>query len=236
MEQRPLRAVIIGASSGIGEALARRLSHAGWQLGLAARRVDKLKQIVHELGQGHVVRQLDVTHPHEAMTTMDDIIRDLGGMDLLVLCAGTGHLNTEAVWEPDHDTIAVNVTGFAALAQHGSRYFMHQHSGHLVGITSVASLRSSGAGAAYSASKAFESFYLDGLRALVKDRKLPITVTEIIPGFVDTAMMQAEKPFWVAQPEKAAEQIYHAIHRKAKRAYITKRWAIIGALLKLLPR
>ncbi len=230
------RAIIIGASSGIGEALARRLAHEGWQLGLTARRLDLLEALSKDAPGDHVVSLLDVTKTDQAMTTMDNVINSLGGMDLLVLCAGTGHVNPEAAWAPDQETIAVNVEGFATLAQHGMRCFMRQGTGHLVGVTSLAALRSSAEGAAYSATKAFQSLYLDGLRDLAKKRKLPITVTEIIPGFVDTAMMKADKPFWVASPEKAADQIHHAIKQKAKRAYVTKRWGIIATLLKMLPR
>jgi short-subunit dehydrogenase len=230
------QAIIIGASSGIGEALARRLAKQGWRLGLAARRLALLEKLCRELGEDHTALELDVSKSEEAISAMAGFLDGPGGVDLIILCAGTGHLNEEAAWEPDQETIAVNVMGFAAMAQLALRHFLQRGSGHLVGVTSVAALRSSGAGAAYSASKAFGSMYLDGLRALAKSGKLPITVTEVIPGFVDTAMMQADKPFWVASPDKAAAQILSAIERKANRVYITRRWAIIGTLLKLLPR
>jgi len=82
----------------------------------------------------------------------------------------------------------------------------------------------------------FQSIYLDGLRDLARLRKLPITITEAQPGFVDTAMMKATRPFWVASPEVAARQILRAVRRRGKHAYITRRWAIAAWLLKLLPR
>ena len=139
-------------------------------------------------------------------------------------------------WNQDCDTLLVNITGFVSMAQAAMRHFLRQGHGHLVGISSIAALRGSGGGAAYAASKAFQSIYLDGLRDLARLRRLPIKVTEAQPGFVDTAMMKAARPFWAASPEVAARQILRAVRRRAKHAYITRRWAIVAWLLKLLPR
>jgi short-subunit dehydrogenase len=102
-------------------------------------------------------------------------------------------------------------------------------------ISSIAAIRGSGAAPAYAASKAFMSNYLEGLRIKAFKTGLPIVVTDIQPGFVDTAMAQGQGLFWVAPPNTAALQIYKAIERKAKHAYVTRRWSIIGWLLKALP-
>ena len=88
---------------------------------------------------------------------------------------------------------------------------------------------------AYNASKAFMSNYLEGLRVRARTAGLPILVSDIRPGFVDTAMAQGKGLFWVASPQKAASQIYKAIHCQAKHAYVTKRWSVIAWLLKVLP-
>jgi short-subunit dehydrogenase len=113
----------------------------------------------------------------------------------------------------------------------------------LVGITSLAALRGTGAGAAYAASKAFQSVCLDGLRDIARQSGLPITVTEVQPGFVDTAMMKPERPLsavatWllVASPAAAARQIVRAIRKRAKHAYIPRRYALVALVLQLLPR
>jgi len=79
------------------------------------------------------------------------------------------------------------------------------------------------------------SNYLQGLRYKVAGLGLPITVTDIQPGFVDTAMAQGPSLFWVASPEKAAAQIYEAIRRKRRQATITKRWRLFAWVLKLAP-
>jgi len=113
----------------------------------------------------------------------------------------------------------------------------------MVGISSIAALRGNGAGAAYAASKAFQSVYLDGLRDLVRQSGLPIAVTEVQPGFVDTAMMKPERPLptvakWllVSSAASAAQQIMRAIRKRAKHAYITRRYGLVAFILKLLPR
>jgi short-subunit dehydrogenase len=232
----PGTAVIIGASSGIGAALARQMAAEGWRLGLAARRLDRLEALADEFAPKAVVRRLDLAEPEQAMTVLDGLFDELGGADLVVISSGTGYPNPDLDWAPDRDTLSVNVVGFTAAAQAAMRHFLRRGRGHLVGITSVGGLRGDADGAAYCASKAFQSIYLDGLRALASRRRLPITVTEAQPGFVDTAMMKAKNPFWIASPEAAARDILAAIRKRAKHAYITRRWAIIAFLFKRLPR
>ncbi|MBR0652721.1 SDR family NAD(P)-dependent oxidoreductase [Roseomonas terrae] len=228
-------AIIIGASSGIGAALARRFAADGWRLGLAARRLDRLEALAAKIGADCRVRAMDLAVPEEARRGLEALLAELGGTDLIVISAGTGELNADLAWPPDRDTIAVNVMGFAAVAQRAMAHLLAQGHGHLVGVSSVAKLRGSGDGAAYSASKAFVSTYLDGLRDKAKRSRLPITVTEICPGFVDTAMMKADKPFWVATPEQAAACIDRAIAHRARHAYVTPRWRLVGLLLRMLP-
>ncbi len=115
-------------------------------------------------------------------------------------------------------------------------HFLQQRAGHLVGISSIAALRGTGGAPSYNASKAFVSNYLEGLQQKCAKLKLPITITDVKPGFVNTAMAQGEGLFWVAPPEKAAEQIYQAIKARKTHAYVTKRWRSIGVLLRLMPR
>jgi len=114
-------------------------------------------------------------------------------------------------------------------------YFREKGAGHIVGISSLSAIRGSGEGPAYNASKAFASNYLEGLRQNAVKQKLPLTVTDIQCGLVDTAMAKGEGLFWVAPPAKAAGQILDAIRKKKDHAYITKRWRIIALLLKALP-
>jgi short-subunit dehydrogenase len=235
-------AVIVGASSGIGEALARQLSRDGWRLALLARRVDRLEALRQTLAADIVVRRIDVTE-NTAAAILDELLNELGSVDLVIISAGAGHNNRDLKTELDVETIAVNVLGFTTMAQVAMRYFLRRGRGHLVGISSVAALRGNGGAAAYAASKAFQSVYLDGLRDLAQDSGLPIAVTEVQPGFVDTPMMKPERPLspmvrWllVSSPAVAARQIMRAVRSRSKHAYITRRYALIALVLKLLPR
>ena len=239
----PRTAAIIGASSGIGEALARQLAAEGWRVGLVARRLDLLEKLVVEIGPGTAIRRIDVADPKAAAETLEQFIAELGGVSLVVISAGVGNLNPTLEWTPDHETLAVNVLGFAAVAQVAMRHFIDRRQGHLVGISSIAALRGSGVAAAYGASKAFQSTYLDGLRELARKSGFPIVVTEVQPGFVDTAMMKTDQPLpptikrlLVAAPEIAAAQILRAVRNRVKHAYIPRRYGAIAFLLKRMPR
>jgi short-subunit dehydrogenase len=235
-------AVIIGASSGIGEALARELHQRGWRLGLLARRLDRLNLLAAELGPDVLVGYLDVSAP-DCVDGFNAMAEHLGGADLVIISAGTGHLNPKHEAGPDEETVSVNVLGFMAMAREAFLYFQRRGHGHLAAITSVASLRGNHEGAIYAASKAFQSTYLDGLRASAQALKLPIGVTELQPGFVDTAMMKTAAPLtplvrrlFVCDAPTAARQMLQAIYSNRKHAYITKRYALVAAVLKLLPR
>ena len=235
-------AVIIGASSGIGEALARQLNREGWRLGLLARRLDRLEALRQALAPETVVRRLDVSRD-DAPAILDEVFGELGGVDLVVISAGTGHLNRDLIADLDVDTVTVNFLGFMKTAQVAVRHFLKRGRGHLVGITSVAALIGVGEAAAYSASKAFQTLYLDGLRDLMRQRGVPIVITEVQPGFVDTAMMKTERPLpavarWllVSSPAVAARQILRAVRKRSKHAYITRRYALVALVFKLLPR
>lgn len=229
------KAIIIGASSGIGRALARRLAREGYELGLAARRLPLLVELQQEIGPAARVKQMDVSDPEQAMRLLAELIDQMGGVDLVIVNAGVGRVNPELDWQAEKQTIDVNVRGFTAMVNVAMRHFLQQGRGHLVGISSVAALRGNRLAPAYGASKAFISHYLEGMRCKTIQLGLPITVTDIQPGWVDTALAQGATLFWVASPEVAADQIFAAIRRKKRHAYVTRRWRLIAWLLKVAP-
>jgi len=108
-------------------------------------------------------------------------------------------------------------------------------SGHLVGISSIAALRGIGGAPAYAASKAFVSNYLQGVGYRFTKLKLPVLVTDVQPGFVDTPMARGDRLFWVASPQKAAHQIVAAIRARKRHVYITRRWRLIAWLMQIIP-
>lgn len=229
------KAIVIGASSGIGRELSKILARNQYTVGVMARRVHLLDELRNEMGNDVLVERIDVTDADAAQEALTRFIEKMGGVDLLVISAGTGHLNPELNWTLENDAIKINVTGFAAVANVAVKHFMGKGSGHLVGISSIAALRGGRESPAYNASKAFESNYLEGLRQKIRKLSLPITITDIRPGFVKTAMAKGDGIFWAADAAKAALQIYDAIKRRKSSTYITRRWRLVAWLLKLLP-
>lgn len=229
------KAIVIGASSGIGAALSRILSAHGYEMGLVARRTDLLQDLQRQLVTPAIIKQIDVTQTSEGITALNALLEEMGTVDLIVVNAGVCFNNRNLEWDPEHTTIDVNVMGFAAMAFTAFQYFMRKGEGHLVGISSVSSLRGDAASPAYGASKAFVSNYLEALRFRALKENKNICVTDIRPGWVDTVMANGEQTFWLASIDKAAKQIYQAISRKKKLAYITKRWRLFAWLVKALP-
>jgi short-subunit dehydrogenase len=227
-------AIVIGASSGIGRALAVTLSRDGYRVGAVARRTDLLEQLRAELTDRCMIKTVDVSRPEQAMPLVRELIDELRDVELFIVCAGTGFDNAALAWQPERETIAVNVLGFAGMVNVAVAYLESRGSGHLVGISSLAALRGIGGAPAYAASKAFVSNYLQGLRYRFTKMKLPILVTDVQPGFVDTRMAGGNR-FWIASPEKAALQIVAAIHRRRRHVYITRRWRLVAWLMKFLP-
>jgi short-subunit dehydrogenase len=229
------KAIVIGASSGIGRELARILSQNGYAVGVMARRKHLLEELRKEIQSKIYIQEIDIADAEAAIGILSKFISEIGEIDLIVISAGTGEINNDLNWQVEDETIRTNVTGFAALANVAIHHFIEKGSGHLVGISSIAALRGGRESPAYNASKAFESNYMEGLRQKIRNLHLPITVTDVKPGFVKTAMAKGEGIFWAAPADKASKQIYDAIKRKRSRVYITRRWRLIAWMLKSIP-
>lgn len=229
------KAVVIGATSGIGRAVALALSVRGYAVGVTGRRPRLLNDLLAELPATADSAEMDVTQLDEARRAFDVLAERMGGVDLVVLSAGTGHTDEAESWEHVRETVETNALGFAALADAAYRHFEARGQGHLVGITSVAAVRESGAAPAYHASKAFAARYLAGLRHRASKSGLAVAVTDVRPGFVDTAMAKGDGLFWVASPERAAAQIVDAIENARGVVYVTRRWRGVATLLATLP-
>ena len=230
------KAVIIGATSGIGLALAKELHGRGYALGLTGRRVERLEEVKTSLGQNVHIQFMDVSKTRDAIDQLQILIHEMSHMDIIVLNAGVSNFRGSTMWKTEKRVIDVNIRGFAALANYSFDYFEKQGKGQIVGVSSVAGHFGYGLSAAYNASKAFVSTYLQGYRQRANHSKADITVTDIIPGFVKSEMTEGkEGMFWIAGKEKAAKQIANAIEAGKNRAYITKRWWLVGSLLKLVP-
>jgi short-subunit dehydrogenase len=232
--------IIVGASSGVGLALAGLYVAEGCRVAVTGRRCDRLETFRDQYPGCVSTACFDVTGDTN-IRYMESMIKELGGLDLLVYAAGVGEVNESMDLAIDLATTLTSVNGFLEIANYSYNYFARQGGGHLVAISSVASLRGSSRAPAYSAGKAYMSRYLEGLSIQARKikrmsrGKINITVTDIRPGFIKTKPVAIDHSFWEASPDKATRQIYHAISNRKRLVYITYRWAIIAWLLKWMP-
>ena len=230
-----MNAIVFGASSGIGRELAIRLSQDGYKVKITGRREELLKELCLEFPQLSY-RAFDIQDLSSVENNFADMVRDFGTIDLIVHCAGVGYENPELIWEMESDTIATNVCYATKIYDLSFLLFKRQGFGHLVGISSIASLRGNRHSPAYFASKAFQVNYLESLYLKTKEiASSKVHVTDIRPGFVDTRMALGDDIFWMSPLNKAVGQIYRAIKCKRRRVYISKRWTLIAWVLKIVP-
>lgn len=230
-----MKIIIIGATSGIGKAVAEYFASPENTLGITGRRTEKLNEIKSNFPNTDIHASfMDVANTEESRQKLGELIEEMGGCDVLIINAGVGY--PKATYEQELHVVDINARGFLALANYGYEYFKTQGKGHLVGVSSVAATRSSPYAPEYHATKAFMSSYLEGLRYRSAKWHNNIRVTDIRPGFVETAMTEQNKTmFWVSTPQKAAKQIANAIISKKKVAYITKRYVLVAMLMKMMP-
>ncbi|HVX00493.1 MAG TPA: SDR family NAD(P)-dependent oxidoreductase, partial [Candidatus Babeliaceae bacterium] len=232
----PKKAIVIGASVGMGRELSKLLAADGYIVGMAARRLNLLKEIQQEIPTASYVMQLDAAQPEQAVAKLKELIEQIGGLDLLVL-AITGYYDCDfdGDWTQSIPVLDVDVTGFFALARTALDLFERQGYGHLVGFSSIDGIRGVASCPAYSASKAFCSRYLEAERNRYAQRGLPITVTDIVPGWInsksDLDFTQIPNSYWVESLDQATQEIFQAIKNKKSVAYITSRWQKVAELL-----
>jgi short-subunit dehydrogenase len=181
-----------------------------------------------------VVECFDITG-NDNISHLEILINKLGGLDILVISAGTGEPSKDLSWEIDKKTVATNVNGFVEIANWGFNYFIRQGQGQLVTISSIAAVRGGSSAPSYNASKAFQSSYCDGLSLKARKINKHISVTCVEPGFVATKMAKSHKLFWVVPVNKAVRQIIRAIDKKKRKVYISRRWRIVAWALKCTP-
>lgn len=241
---RPLEprkaAVIVGASTGIGAALARRLAQEGYALGLVSRNQERLRTLCDEINGDGAPRALayahDVKNTAEAPGLLQKIAADLGGLDLFVYNAGVQFPSRADAFsaEQDLEVFRVNVLGALAWLNPVAERFQRTGAGHIVGIGSIAGDRGRRALPAYAASKAALHTYLEGLRNRLT--RHGVTVTTIKPGQVDTQLLKnAEQVRGPISPEQAADLIWRAIRKKKQTAYTPARWGLIGLIIRHIP-
>ena len=237
------RAIVVGASSGIGREVARLLMADGWTVGVAARREDRLKDLGAKAWQ-----RIDVTQD-DAPVRLRQLIRQLGGMDLFFYASGIGKQNRELREEIELATMQTNALGFTRMVGEAYRYFaerdanskqsgIHKQScGHIAAITSIAGTKGLGPAPSYSATKAMQNVYLQALEQQANARGLQLRFTDIRPGFVDTDLLSGDFHYpMMLQPEKVAKEIVRAISHQRHICVIDWKYRLLTALWRRIPR
>ncbi|GGI23956.1 SDR family NAD(P)-dependent oxidoreductase [Pedobacter mendelii] len=228
--------IIIGATSGIGKALAIQMSSLGYIVGITGKRQILINEIENLNPEKIFGSCFDINDELNLIENLTDLINRLGGFDILIYSAGFGEINENLDNLIEQDTIKTNVSSFTNVITWTFDYFKKQGHGQIAAITSVAGLRGNEKAPAYSASKAYQINYLEGLSRKAKKFKIPINILDIRPGYVDTAMAKGNNLFWVTPVRKAAKQIVKAIEHKADVIYVSKRWRLFAWILKIFPR
>ena len=235
------RALVIGASSGIGEALAGDLVGAGYKVACVARREEKLNSVVEAINR-RVGEQrawsfvADVVDTDAAPSVFRDVCTTLDGLDLVVFCAGVMPAVDEDTWDAaiDRQIFEVNVVGASNWLNLAAERFQAQKSGVIVGIGSVAGDRGRRLQPAYCASKAALHTYLESLRNRLS--RHGVHVLTVKPGPVHTPLTAGlDKLPMAISAEQAANSIVNAVARRSDVAYVPIQWWPIMTVIRAIP-
>ena len=225
------KAIVIGASSGIGQEVAKLLIQQGWTVGVAARRVERMQ----DLGAA-AIEQIDVT-TEDAISGLTTLISKIDGMNLFFYASGIGKQNRNLKEDIELATMQTNGVGFTRMIGAAYRYFASHGGGHIAAITSIGGTKGLGPAPAHSATKAMQNTYLQALEQLANSQKLKIRFTDIRPGFVDTALLSGDFHYpMMLKPEKVAKEIVCAINHRRHIRIIDWKYRILTALWRRIPR
>ena len=223
------RAIIIGATSGLGREIAMNLVREGWSVGVAGRRVELLDGFA-------VYERIDVT-AEDAEVGVESLVKKLGGMDLFVNVAGVGFQNPTLDPKVEKHTFDVNGYGFMCMVGWAYNYFKREEcEGQIAIVSSIAGTKPLGTAVAYSATKRMQSHYLTGLAQLARMEGLKIRFTDIRPGFAATDILNPNKHYpMMMKKEYAGRLATRAILKKRRVAIIDWKFAVLTFFWSLIP-
>ena len=249
------RAIVMGATSGIGQEVARLLAANGYEVGIAGRREERLVQMAQATPGIVTHRQIDVTK-EDAPTELYKLIEEMGGMDLYFHSSGIGWENVALDADKELKTVETNGVGFVRMVSAAYNWFAEQRAdeakqraegdeqragdkerkARIACITSIARTRGLGAAPAYSATKRMQAHYLECLSQQARMRHLNIGITDIRPGFVATDLIAGSHFPLQLKAEDVARTIVRAIERGSEVVTIDWRYRLLVAAWQLIPR
>lgn len=229
------KAIIIGATSGIGLEVAKIWAEKGWKLGIAGRREEALLNFQKQYPTQVEIQVLDVTHD-DAPQRLARLIDKLDGMDVFFLSSGIGSQNLNLQPTIELETASTNVSGFIRMTNTAFHYFKEHHGGHIAVISSIAGTKGLGSAPAYSATKRFQNTYIEALAQLAHMQKLPIRFTDIRPGFVATDLLKGGRYPMLMKAGQVAAHIVRDIEKQKRVTVIDYRYRILVFFWRLIPR
>lgn len=234
-------ALVVGASSGIGEALARRLAAGGARVALVARRADQLEAVAGSINETAGELRAwpfahDVGRTDEVPGLFQEIARVLGGLDLVIYAAGVQHQVAFEEFDTgkDLEMLEVNLAGAVAWLNPAAERFGRLRRGTIVGMGSVAGDRGRSANPVYNTSKAGLHTYLEAIRNRIG--RHGVRILTVKPGFVATPMTEGLPGlFWVISADRAAEVILKKARRGASTSYVPARWRVVMWVIRSIP-
>lgn len=237
------RAVIIGATSGIGREVARSLAQRGVVLGIAGRRAERLEELVAEFGSERIFTAVMDVREESATEALDTLIRKVGAPDLLLYASGIGKQNPKLNEEIECQTVLTNSLGMVRIVDHFLNYVKREpcynakHKAHIAVITSVAGTMGMGSAPAYSATKSMQSSYLVALAQHARMERIPAIFSDIRPGFVATEILNPEKRYpMLISVERAAEHILRGLRHRRRIITFDWRFKLLTLFWRLIPR
>lgn len=224
----------MGATSGIGFCTAERFLSEGYVVGIAGRRGDKLQYFTEKYPERCYSAEIDITED-DAAERLHTLIEATGGMDVYLHVSGIGAQNQALAPEIEINTAKTNSVGFTRMITAAYNYFVSAGGGHIAAVSSIAGTKGLGAAPAYSATKRYQNIYIDSLAQLSAIRKLPITFTDIRPGFVDTPLLKQGAYPMLMKAEHVATRIYKAVTSRKRRITIDWRYKILVLIWKSIP-
>jgi NAD(P)-dependent dehydrogenase (short-subunit alcohol dehydrogenase family) len=231
------KVIIVGASSGIGAALALKLARRGSTVAAVARRIDRLEALRTAAPDRIRPYPLDTAHVDLVPGLFERITGDLGGLDGLIYAAGVMPpiAEGEYTFEKDRAMVEVNLLGALAWMNLAAAHFEAARAGTIVGVSSIAGERGRRRNPAYCATKAALTTYLEGLRN--RCSRYGVNVVTVKPGFVDTDMTRGLPGlFWLISADAAADHILRlADGDRSASGFVPRRWAAVAAIVRGLP-
>ena len=236
-QNTPRYAVIMGATSGIGLSVTRLLAQEGWKVGLAGRNKEMLEKLKQTMNEVVAIAAIDA-RTTDAGHQLNSLFLSMGHpVNLYFHSAGIGWNNITLDSAHEMDTVSTNVEGFTRCILTAYQYFATycNGNGHIVAITSIAGTKGLGSAPSYSASKRYQSHYLEALEQNARMKGLSLRITDIQPGFVKTPLLKGDNYPILLNVDQTAQAIVKVLKHPKRRAVIDWKYRLLVFFWKFIP-